>query len=79
MALRKSLILRRPQSGRLEGRTALVQLDFNFHILFRGNADLKKQQPDFTKTILGQPIPPTLRAVIEHTISTARLLLQETT
>jgi hypothetical protein len=25
MALRKLLILRRPQSGRLEGRTALVQ------------------------------------------------------
>ena len=28
MALRQSLILRRPQSGRLEGRTALVQPDF---------------------------------------------------
>ncbi len=29
MALRKSLILRRPWSGRLEGRIALVQLNFN--------------------------------------------------
>ena len=29
MALRKSLILRRPQSGRLEGRTVLLQLNFN--------------------------------------------------
>ncbi len=25
MALRKSLILRRPQSGRLEGRTGIIQ------------------------------------------------------
>ncbi len=29
MALRKSLILRGPRSGRLEGRTALVQPNFN--------------------------------------------------
>ncbi len=29
MALRKFLILRRPQSGRLEGRTAFVQPNFN--------------------------------------------------
>jgi hypothetical protein len=30
MALRTRLILRRPQSGRLEGRTALIQPVFNF-------------------------------------------------
>ena len=27
MALRKNLILRRPQSGRLEGRTRLIRLE----------------------------------------------------
>ena len=32
MALRKSLILKRPRSGRLEGRTALVQPNFNSFI-----------------------------------------------
>jgi hypothetical protein len=30
MALRKPLILRRLRSGRLEGRTTLVQPDFDF-------------------------------------------------
>jgi hypothetical protein len=29
MALRKSLILKRPQNGRLEGRAALVRRNFN--------------------------------------------------
>jgi hypothetical protein len=30
MALRKSFILRRLRSGRLEGRTTLIQPDFDF-------------------------------------------------
>jgi hypothetical protein len=37
MILRKLLILRRPQGGRLEGRTVLVQLNFHsLHALLRG-------------------------------------------
>ncbi len=31
MALRKSLILRKPRSGCLEGRTALIQLIVDFY------------------------------------------------
>ncbi len=35
MALRKFLILRRPRSGRLEGRTAVRQPDFDFPTRFQ--------------------------------------------
>jgi hypothetical protein len=38
MAIKQSLILRRPCSGRLEGRTPVIQPDFNsFTTSFREN------------------------------------------
>ncbi len=37
MTLKEFLILSRPRSGRVEGRTALIQLDYS---LSRGNDDI---------------------------------------
>jgi len=61
MALREPLILRRPRSGRLEGRTALVQ--FNFNSLTRSKAGIQGAGISVVApcSIQGQALDPRVR------------------
>src|SRR5207237_9656943 len=52
MVLREYLILRRPRSGRLEGRTMVIPLDFQLFHKLRGGAQRRLEE----HTMFAQPL-----------------------